>query len=87
MIHDADYQMSQSCGQDDPLNMLKNSFFSCLIGIYFSPFFFEHTVDFYKEKSFRTLVIILIYMFPNINYNFIFLSSNSNIFHTDKFLA
>ena len=23
MIHDADYQMSQSCGPDDPLNMLK----------------------------------------------------------------
>ena len=45
MIHDADYQMSLSCGQNDPLNMLKNSFFSCLIGIYFSPFFFEHTVD------------------------------------------
>ena len=44
MIHDADYQMSLSCGHDDPLNILKNSFFSCLIGIYFFPFFFEHTV-------------------------------------------
>ena len=44
MIHDADYQMSLSCGQDDPLNILKNSFFSCLIDFYFSPFFFEHTV-------------------------------------------
>ena len=44
MIYDADYQMSLSCGHDDPLNMLKNSFFTCLIGIYFSPFFLEHTV-------------------------------------------
>ena len=47
MIHDADYQMSLSYGQDDPLNILKYSFFSCLIGIYFSPFFFEHTVCIY----------------------------------------
>ena len=36
--------MSLSCGQDKPLNILKNAFFSCLIGIYFSPFFFEHPV-------------------------------------------
>ena len=34
MIYDADYQ---SCGQDDLLNMLKNSFLTCLIGIYFLP--------------------------------------------------
>ena len=52
MIHDADYQMSLSCGQNDPLNMLKNSFFSCLIGIYFSPFFFEHTVAHMEQKKF-----------------------------------
>ena len=25
MIHDADYQMSLSCGQDKPLNILKNA--------------------------------------------------------------
>ena len=37
--------MSLSCGQDDPLNILKNSFFCCLICIYFFSFFFEHPVE------------------------------------------
>ena len=42
-IDNVDNQMSLSCGQDDPLHILKNSFFSSFIDIYFSPFFFELT--------------------------------------------
>ena len=36
--------MSTSCGQDKPHSISKNVIFSCLIGIYFSPFFIEHPV-------------------------------------------
>ena len=39
------YFISFVCGQDDPLNILKNSFFCCLICIYFFSFFFEHPVE------------------------------------------
>ena len=39
-----DNQMSQSCGQDEPLGCPKNAFFSCVIGIYFVSFFFDHPV-------------------------------------------
>ena len=39
-----DNQMSQSCGQDEPLGCPKNAFFSCVIGIYFVSFFFDHLV-------------------------------------------
>ena len=37
--------MSTSSGQDKPHSISKNVIFSCLISIYFSPFFFEHPVD------------------------------------------
>ena len=41
---DVDNQMSQSCGQDEPLSWPKNAFFSCVIGIYFVAFFIDHPV-------------------------------------------
>ena len=39
-----DNQMSLSCGQDESLGCPKNAFFSCVIGIYFVSFFFDHPV-------------------------------------------
>ena len=39
--------MSLICDQDDPLNILKNTFFSFLIGIFIFSFFFEQTVYIY----------------------------------------
>ena len=39
-----DHQISQSCGQDEPLGCPKNALFSCVIGIYFVSFFFDHPV-------------------------------------------
>ena len=39
-----DNQISLSCGQDEPLGCPKNAFFSCVIGIYFVSFFFDHPV-------------------------------------------
>ena len=44
--------MSLCFGQDDPLNILKAAFFSCLIGIYFPSFFFEHPV-FWIRKALK----------------------------------
>ena len=41
---DVDNQMSQNCGQDEPLSWPKNAFFSCVIGIYFVAFFIDHPV-------------------------------------------
>ena len=41
---DVDNQMSQSCGQDEPLSWPKNAYFSCVIGIYFVAFFIDHPV-------------------------------------------
>ena len=37
-------QMSLSYGWDEPQRWPKNAFFSCVIGIYFVTFFFEHIV-------------------------------------------
>ena len=39
-----DNQMSLTCGQDEPLGCPKKAFFSCVIGIYFVSFFFDHPV-------------------------------------------
>ena len=36
--------MSHSCGLNKPLNSPYKSFLSCVIVIYFSPFFFDHPV-------------------------------------------
>ena len=40
----ADYQMSTSCGQDEPHTSRKKAYFSCAIGVYFMSFFYEHPV-------------------------------------------
>ena len=37
----ADYQMSTSCGQDEPHRSPKKAYFSCVIGIYIMSFFYE----------------------------------------------
>ena len=46
---DANNQMSHSCGHSEPLKTLQNSFFSCVIAFYFSPFFFEHPVLLFQK--------------------------------------
>ena len=48
---DVDNQMSQNCGQDEPLSWPKNAFFSCVIGIYFVAFFIDHPVEALNNKS------------------------------------
>ena len=37
-------QMFISCGQDEPHRSPKEAYFNCVIGIYFSSFFYEHPV-------------------------------------------
>ena len=39
-----DNQMVIICGQDEPHSSLTKSVFSCVIGIYFMSFFYEHPV-------------------------------------------
>ena len=39
-----DNKMSTSFGQDEPHRRPKKAYFSCAIGIYFMPFFYEHPV-------------------------------------------
>ena len=41
---DANNQMSHSCGHNETLNSSWNPYFSCVMDIYFSPFFFDHPV-------------------------------------------
>ena len=38
-------QMFISCGQDEPHRSPKKAYFSCVIGIYFLSFFYDHPVD------------------------------------------
>ena len=47
-----DNQMSLSCGQDESLGCPKNAFFSCVIGVYFVSFLFDHPVVVNKLLSF-----------------------------------
>ena len=39
-----DKQMFISCGQDEPYRSPKKAYFSCVIGLYFLSFFYEHPV-------------------------------------------
>ena len=47
---DIDNQMSLSSGQDETLSCPKNSFFSCVRGIYFVTFFIDHPVTWSENK-------------------------------------
>ena len=47
---DANYQMSHSCGHNEPLKTHYNRFFSCAIAIYFNSFFFEHPVGLFQLR-------------------------------------
>ena len=42
-----DKQMFISCGQDEPLRSPQMAYFSCVIGIYFASFFYDHPVRLY----------------------------------------
>ena len=39
-----DNQISLSCGQYEPNSCPKNALFSCVIGVYYVSFFFDHPV-------------------------------------------
>ena len=51
-----DKQMFISCGQDEPYRSPKKAYFSCVIGLYFLSFFYEHPV--YMVRWQGNIVII-----------------------------
>ena len=54
-----DKQMFISCGQDEPYRSPKKAYFSCVIGLYFLSFFYEHPVFFGSVITFSKIFLTL----------------------------